>query len=202
MTIAMRETLNEIADSVVFGVGGAGCAVAAGLCRHKGGAPHAPYYLLDTQPPAMYGCGSAEIIHLGKGHQHPAPPTPPTETDLERYTTAALPRIDAALLNHSRDVLVIAALGGTTGRTVAPLLIERARLFGKTVHSFVWLPTVFEDPASRPRSLASLQRVMLESDATYVQNNDWLVQQHRNLCGPRFWGLVESNLVGQILKMV
>lgn len=193
----MRETLQEITDSVVFGVGGAGCAVAAGLCRHKSSAP---YYLLDTQPPTTYGCGSAEVIHLGRGHRADA--TTPTETDLERYLTAALPRIDAALLNHSRDVLVIAALGGTTGRTVAPLLIERARLFGKTVHSFVWLPTVFEDPASRPRSLASLQRVMLESDATYVQNNDWLVQQHRNLCGPRFWGLVESNLVGQILKMV
>ncbi len=194
----MRETLQEIGEQVVFGVGGAGCAVAAGLCRHNAGAP---YYLLDTQPPATHGCASAEVIHLGKGHHHPAT-APPDEIDLERYLTAALPRIDASLLNHSRDVLVIAALGGTTGRTVAPMLIERARLFGKTVHSFVWLPTVFEDPASRPRSLASLQRVMLESDATYVQNNDWLVQQHRNLCGPRFWGLVESNLVGQILKMV
>lgn len=195
----MQETLHEIADSVVFGVGGAGCAVAAGLCRHK---DSQPYYLLDVQPPATHGCSSAQIIHLGKGHGNPNAAAAPSETDLERYTVGALPRIDAALLNHSRDVLVIAALGGTTGRTVAPMIIERARLFGKTVQSVVWLPTVFEDPATRPRSLASLQRVMLESDATYVQNNDWLVQQHRNLCGPRFWGLVESNLVGQILKMV
>ena len=195
----MRETLQEIDEQIVFGVGGAGCAVAAGLCRQKS---VQPYYLLDTHPPSTHGCASAEIIHLGKGAFRPDPTAPPSEVDLERFLTAALPRIDAALLNHARDVLVIAALGGTTGRTIAPLLIERARLFGKAVHSFVWLPTVFEDPASRPRSLASLQRVMLESDATHIQNNDWLVQQHRNLCGPRFWGLVESNLVGQILKMV
>jgi cell division GTPase FtsZ len=195
----MRETLQEPGEQIVFGIGGAGCTVAAGLCRHKAGQP---YYLLDTQPPATYDCPSAEIIQLGKGQLRSDPAAMPTEIDLERYLTAALPRIDAALLNYARDVLVIAALGGTTGRTIAPLIIERARLFGKTVHSFVWLPTVFEDPASRPRSLASLQRVMLESDATHIQNNDWLVQQHRNLCGPRFWGLVESNLVGQILKLV
>ncbi len=192
----MRQALAEDFEGVLFGIGGAGCAVAGAIAQYRGGVS---CYALDL-PGAPEG-GGAERILLGRGRHEARAPKPDAVT-LERYTVQVLPRIDAALLNHYKDVLVIAALGGCTGRTVAPLVIDRARLFGKTVHAFVWLPTVFEDPAARPASLQSLQRIMLEADHIHIQNNDWLVHGHRHLCAERFWGLVESTLVGQILKMV
>jgi len=192
---AMRQGLAERPDCIVFGVGTAGCAVAAEVCRAN---PAASVYLLDAAPaPPAPRCPGGETIRLGTA----STPDAYTEADVERYTAAALPRLDAALLNHCRQVAVVAALGGRTGRAVAPLVIERARLFGKAVHAFVWMPAAFEDAAARPRAQAALQRVMLESDAVYFQNTDYLLESHRHLCAQRFWGLVEGQLVGQLMRM-
>ncbi|MHB1868764.1 MAG: FtsZ/tubulin family protein, partial [Nitrososphaerales archaeon] len=152
----------------VFGVGSAGCKIAAQLSKESKLLEHFVYLTCDDHDVATITKGEKILVNVtGSGKISPY--------HVRGIANEKIPEIKQNLLD-SDIVFIIAGLGGSDGSGLAPLVAREARSKGAVTVAVLVMPYIFEK-AKHFYAGCALKQIRDLASGVVVIDNDELLRQ-------------------------
>ena len=155
----------------VIGVGSGGCAA---ICHIGVEQPGVEFYAVDTDIQELSKCEGINRIQIGVNTTRQIS----TEGDIEKGQQAA--QEDQETLKHIVEgadlVFVLAAMGGRTGTSAAPVIADLAKQAGALTIGAVTRPFEFEGQQRAVHAETGIERMRRHTDALAIIPNQRLIE--------------------------